>query len=192
MYKGKEHHCFIDRVGEVHKTKKWGDITIIEYHGVDNCSVQFEEGTIIKNIRYNHIKEGSVKNTMMPVICNIGYMGIGKYKSFGLPTEVKCGMLWTNIIRRCYTINTSRRNVTYIDCSVDERWHNFQNFAQWFYENYNPEIMEGWHLDKDILVKGNKIYSPETCCFVPNDINILFKKQEYRNPTNLLELLKQK
>ena len=34
--------------------------------------------------------------------------------------------------------------------------------------------MEGWQLDKDILIKGNKIYSPDTCCFVPSEINNLF------------------
>ena len=34
------------------------------------------------------------------------------------------------------------------------------------------------HLDKDILCKGNKIYSPETCIFVPNNINILFVKRD--------------
>ena len=33
-------------------------------------------------------------------------------------------------------------------------------------------------LDKDILVKGNKIYSPETCIFVPQRINTLFCKSD--------------
>ena len=60
------------------------------------------------------------------------------------------------------------------DCTVDERWHNFQNFAEWYYDNY----IEGYHLDKDILFKGNKIYSPETCCFVPQEINKLFTKRQ--------------
>ena len=63
---------------------------------------------------------------------------------------------------------------SYIGCLVDEEWHNFQNFAEWFEDNY----VEGWHLDKDILIKGNKIYSPETCCFVPLEINSLFTKSD--------------
>ena len=77
---------------------------------------------------------------------------------------------------RCYDTKNIKRYPTYQDVSVCEEWHNYQNFAKWFEENYNPEVMEGWHLDKDIIVKGNKIYSPETCCFVPSDINYLITK----------------
>lgn len=47
----------------------------------------------------------------------------------------------------------------------------FSNFAEWFDKHH----VEGWELDKDILVSGNRTYSPETCCFVPHEINVLFR-----------------
>ena len=84
--------------------------------------------------------------------------------------------MWSSMLQRVYSNNYS----AYKECTVDERWHNFQNFAKWFEENYNPETMEGWQLDKDILVKGNKIYSPETCCFVPIEINTIFKNDRQK------------
>ena len=40
--------------------------------------------------------------------------------------------------------------------------------------------MEGWHLDKDIICKECKIYSPETCAFVPADVNSLFIKNDIK------------
>lgn len=70
---------------------------------------------------------------------------------------------------------------TYIDCSVCTDWLEFQNFAKWFSENY----IEGYQLDKDILKKGNKIYAPEFCVFIPQEINKLFndsKNQGSKTP----------
>ena len=43
-------------------------------------------------------------------------------------------------------------------------------------DNYYEIEGEEMNLDKDILVKHNKIYSPETCVFVPHKINKLFVK----------------
>ena len=40
--------------------------------------------------------------------------------------------------------------------------------------------MEHWHLDKDIICKECKTYSPETCAFVPADVNILFIKNDIK------------
>ena len=61
-----------------------------------------------------------------------------------------------------------------MDCSVNPSWYNYQAYCEWHNKNYDPSYMQGWCLDKDILVKGNRVYSPDTCCFVPNEINVMF------------------
>ena len=83
-------------------------------------------------------------------------------------------IVWEKMLARCYNKATQKYSPTYINCSVCESWHNFQNFAEWFYQNYK----ENYQLDKDILLKNNKIYSPETCCFIPQEINLLLGKNK--------------
>lgn len=113
-----------------------------------------------------------------PTVYNKGYIGKGTYKPSLNRRKTKVYSKWNNILHRSYSESYKEKQPTYKDVTVCEEWHNFQNFAKWFEDNY----VEGFELDKDILVKGNKIYSPETCCFVPKEINSLFKN--YNN--NLL------
>ena len=75
------------------------------------------------------------------------------------------------MIHRCYDEKSLISTPCYRETSVCTEWHNLQNFGEWYEENYNPKTMQGWQLDKDILQNGNKIYSPETCCFIPQDVN---------------------
>lgn len=77
---------------------------------------------------------------------------------------------WSNMIKRCYSLTIHKKYTTYIGCTVCEEWKLYSNFKLWFDKNY----IDGYELDKDILIDGNKIYSPETCCFVPRYINLLF------------------
>ena len=82
------------------------------------------------------------------------------------------------MLERCYSEKYQEKNATYKDCEVCEEWHNFQNFAKWYENNYYEIKGEKMCLDKDILVKHNKIYSPENCIFVPEKINSLFVKSD--------------
>lgn len=105
-------------------------------------------------------------------------LGVG-INDFSLPiraskTKIKSYIVWLSMLDRCYNEKTHIKYPTYKDCTVCEEWKRFSSFKEWFDEHYR----EGWHLDKDILVKGNKIYSPETCCFVPFAINKLFTKSK--------------
>lgn len=74
---------------------------------------------------------------------------------------------WKDMLERCYNENYQRRKPTYVGCTVSEEWLNFSNFNNFYNELHTP----GSQLDKDILFKGNKTYSKETCCFVPSQIN---------------------
>jgi len=81
---------------------------------------------------------------------------------------------WKSMLQRCYYSGTLQKNPTYQGCTVHPDWHLLSNFKVWFDANHRPRF----HLDKDILIQGNKVYSPETCSYVPNYINYLIVNSE--------------
>jgi hypothetical protein len=167
---------FQERVGETARSKQGYKLVIKEYRSNSDCDILIFENSIIKNATYQNFKSGLIKNPYHPSVCGVGYLGEGKYiKSISGKVSLAYAK-WSSMLSRCYTKKFISRYPTYINCSVDERWHNFQIFAEWFEENYR----EGFELDKDILVKGNKVYSPETCCFVPAEVNTILVKNDSR------------
>lgn len=89
-----------------------------------------------------------------------------------LKTSEQSYIVWKSMLNRCYSEKYLRKRSTYCDVSVCEEWHNYSNFKKWFDEHY----VDGWQLDKDILVKGNKEYAPNKCCFVPQELNSIILK----------------
>lgn len=89
--------------------------------------------------------------------------------------KIKSYALWKSVITRCFKCKS------YSDCSVCDEWKYFSNFKKWFDLNY----IDGYELDKDLLVKGNKVYGPNTCCFIPKEINKLLVKQKKRTSNKL-------
>lgn len=75
--------------------------------------------------------------------------------------------VWQSMLRRCYSIETQRRNPTYAGCTVSREWLKFSNFRAWM----DKQDWEGKQLDKDILIEGNKVYSAEACVFVSGMVN---------------------
>lgn len=103
------------------------------------------------------------------ILYGVATVGSGKYRSNDRNEPIRIYGIWYQMIGRCYMDISKRtnRNMAYIGCTVCEEWLNFQSFAEWF----EPNHIKGFHLDKDILMPGNKIYSPDFCGFVPPEIN---------------------
>ena len=165
-----------DRVGEINYNKFGSKMEIIAYRGANDIDVYFEEYNWVCNNTWNNFKKGGIVCPYERRTCSVGFIGKGKYKPKENNKPTKVYSYWHHMMNRCYLFH--EHNITYTDCLVDENWHNLQNYGKWFDDNYYEIKGEKMCLDKDILVKGNKIYSPSTCIFVPERINTLFCKSK--------------
>ena len=83
--------------------------------------------------------------------------------------NLKFYTIWKDMLRRCYSNKLQKKFPTYVGCSVCDEWLSLSTFKVWFDINYQ----DGMALDKDILIKGNRVYCPEACSFIPRYINNL-------------------
>lgn len=92
--------------------------------------------------------------------------------------------VWQNMLKRCTNECYQTDFPTYKGVKVCDEWKLFSNFYNWFNANYKWDLVEQGIkivLDKDILVKDNKIYSPETCIFIPEKVNLYIRNKTSRN-----------
>lgn len=134
-------------------------MVVVSYRSASNVTVKFVDTGYITTTKLCHVASGCVKDRFCPSVFGAGFIGDGPYKS---TKDRKAYQTWCGMLERCYCDKYQSKVPTYVGCSVSSDWLNFQSFASWFYDNYE----DGLHIDKDILVRGNKIYSRSTCKFV--------------------------
>lgn len=168
-----------DIIGEIYKNNKGEEFVIIQYNNANDITVMFlDEHKTKVHTQYYNIQEGVVRNPYFPNIYDSGYVGVGKHIVAVKRKATHKYETWRDMIRRCHSESFQNKNQCYKDASVCEEWYNFQNFGDWYDENYYKIDGQKMNLEKDILVKGNKRYSPETCVFVPSCINSVFTKSD--------------
>lgn len=164
-----------ERLGET-GTMKCGEIAfIVEYTNNKNITVKFEKTGELVKTTYQKFKNGEIKSRFTPSVFGVGYLGNEKAVDEN-GKHTKSYSVWNSMLMRCYYDKYQKNRPTYKDCCVCEEWLNYSNFKEWYDKNYYEIDGERMDLDKDILVKGNKTYSPNTCLFVPKNINTLFIK----------------
>lgn len=152
--------------GSVFNTRNYGKVKIIKYINWIKVKIVFLSSGSIEEARAGDIRKGKIRDRMQPSVCGVGFIGCGKHNpknKTGKNTDSYTK--WLSMLTRCYSDKLHASSPTYTSCEVCEEWQDYQCFAEWFDDNY-PKDGKDYHLDKDIKIEGNKIYSPDNCLFV--------------------------
>ena len=165
------------RVGDTVHSNNCGVFKILSKTGNDNKRlIQFLSTGCEYRVDISSINKGEVKDYLLPSVFGVGVTGFCTISEDDKPHY----LVWVEVLKRCYYERKSQQYhcTTYVDCSMSENFRYFPYFKDWCNNQvgFNSIDEKGvlFHLDKDILVKGNKVYSETTCCFVPQEINGLF------------------
>jgi len=84
-------------------------------------------------------------------------------------------VLWNSMLQRCFSEKYKQKKPTYEGVTCSKEWLSMTKFIDDVSQMRGCGF-DGWALDKDILQKGSKLYSKDTCCFVPQEVNLLLTK----------------
>ena len=169
-----------DCVGKICKSNLSGDFKVLKYNGNKDVEVRFLKTGYETTVQLVHIKNGDVKDRYLPSVCGVGIIGT-KYPVSEGGRDTKDYALWKRMLERCYSDSYQKKRPTYEGCEVSDNFKSYEYFYDWCHKqigfdndgNGNP-----FQLDKDLLIKGNKVYSESTCVFIPSEINLLLVKRE--------------
>ena len=163
-------------ISKTYNSNNCGPFKILNYINCYSVEIEFFITGYKTTAQASHIRRGEVKDKLSPAVFGVGFTGEGEHEPSMNGKDTKPYKTWKNMIKRCYSHKSQVKNPTYIGCSVDPIWHNFQKFGAWYDANY----IEGYDLDKDIKIDGNKVYAPENCKFVSRkENNIKAKAKHY-------------
>ena len=167
-----------DCIGKVCKSKSTDDFKVLKYNNAKDIEIQFLKTGFETSATLGNIRNGEVKDRYSTSVFGVGVLGT-KYPSKISGRNTKEYVLWQSMLQRCYSDAYKKKYQTYEGCEVSDNFKSFEYFYEWCHSqigfdndgNGNP-----FQLDKDLLVKGNKVYSEDSCVFLPQEINSLLVK----------------
>ncbi len=173
-----------DCVGKICKSKSSGDFKVLKYNDSKNVEIQFLKTGYEATVELGNIKSGSVKDPYLPSVCGVGILG-AKYPSKVNGVKTKEYKLWQSMLERCYSATYQKQRPTYEGCEVSDNFKSYEYFYEWCHKQIGFSN-QGWQLDKDLLIKGNKVYSESTCVFIPAEINLVLTKSNKTRGEHLI------
>lgn len=148
-----------------YKSLKDKGAVLLEKVSNNKSKIKFLETGWVTEVYDINVERCEFRDRMQPSVSGVGY---GVLRNDSKKPSFK---VWHNMINRCYSYDKIDKYITYEDCEVCDQWKNFRNFDAW-YNNTYPETTEvKFELDKDMKYKGNRVYSPEHCIWIPKKLN---------------------
>ena len=176
-------------VGNVFTTKKCGSVKVIEYESNTKVKVLFLDTGSEQYVTLQRLRSGGITDKFSKTYNGIGAIGNTTTKKDG---KFKNSFLkWRCMLKRCGDKTYLKDKPTYQQCCVSETFSVYENFEKWFDKQVGNECVD-FELDKDLLDKGNKIYSEDLCVLLPKDINMALIKKESTRGQYLIGVSKTK
>lgn len=153
-------------------SNRYGDLIIKEYYNKRKILVQFVNTGYERYTDASSIRNGAVKDPYHPTVSVVGSIG-STTSSIGGKVK-RSYHTWRGMLARCYEYADTAKTY-YGKVEVCKDWWCFENYEKW----YNDNFIDGYEIDKDFTELGCKLYSPETCCFIPAKINAIMGKKTY-------------
>ena len=136
---------------------------VLDQHGKD-CTIMFIETGYVRKANIDNARVGKVKDYYKKSVYGVGYLG----EFVKVPHWKRAKELWKNMIKRCY-YEKDTAGYMHKGTIVDPHWHCFANFVLDItnlpnFDKWDAKL--GYQLDKDLLIPGCNVYSPDTCSFV--------------------------
>ena len=143
-----EEYCILDESG----------LYIDDMVNIDNeAQIELANNQSLSNLRSEYLEAMD----KWKIACKDLKLGGYKCEVDNHPAYTK----WQGMLNRAYGASSSK---WYDNVTVSESFKHYPIFKQWYLTQY---LEEGWELDKDLLLKGNKVYCASRCCFLPKEIN---------------------
>ena len=158
-------------VGDIIKSNNYGEFEIIGIENSRKVTVKFINTNFTKSVDSRVIRKGVVKDNSLArygsgAVLDVTGKGVG---------EDEIQSLWSSMIFRCYSEAQHKTRPRYKNCEVSENFKSFSFFKAWCKTQVGFNV-KGYALDKDLLFKGNTLYSENTCVFVPREVNNALEK----------------
>lgn len=170
-------YCFDNRLGATNYNKQGCLMKVVKYEGSEKTTVEFQDQYKHRiTTQWINFQTGSLTNPYHPSVCGVGIVG-NKCTMKVNGVASKEYQVWHDMIHRCFGDKNKKRYSAYKTATCCKEWLLFENFVKWLRSQENFKAWKNGNrycLDKDILIKGNQVYGPDTCCLVPDYVNILF------------------